>query len=70
MIRVIAIRSLRMQTSTVRIDQYLNNNISGCHSWLNVTDTALENMKTILTDVRSEIFLHQFEKVSGEVICK
>lgn len=50
---VIAIRSLRMQTSLSHIDQYLNNNISDANSWLNVTDTALENMKTILTDVRS-----------------
>ena len=46
---VIAIRSLRMQTSLSHIDQYLNNNISDANSWLNVTDTALENMKTILT---------------------
>ena len=50
---VIAIRSLRMQTSLSHIDQYLNNNISDANSWLNVTDTALENMKTILTDIRS-----------------
>ena len=42
-----------MQTSLSHIDQYLNNNISDANSWLNVTDTALENMKTILTDVRS-----------------
>lgn len=50
---VIAIRSLRMQTSLSHIDQYLNNNISDANSWLDVTDTALENMKTILTDIRS-----------------
>ena len=50
---VIAIRSLRMQTSLSHIDQYLNNNISDANSWLNVTDTALGNMKTILTDIRS-----------------
>ena len=37
---VIAIRSLRMQTSLSHIDQYLNNNISDANSWLNVTDTA------------------------------
>lgn len=50
---VIAIRSLRMQTSLSHIDQYLNNNISDANSWLDVTDTALGNMKTILTDIRS-----------------
>ena len=38
---VIAIRSLRMQTSLSHIDQYLNNNISDANSWLNVTDTAV-----------------------------
>lgn len=50
---VIAIRSLRMQTSLSHIDQYLTNNISDVNSWLDVTDTALGNMKTILTDIRS-----------------
>ena len=50
---VIAIRSLRMQTSLTHIDQYLNNNIKDADSWLEVTDTALMNMVDILTNVRT-----------------
>jgi flagellar hook-associated protein 3 FlgL len=51
---VIAIRSLRMQTSLSHIDQYLDNNISDADAWLEVTDTALNNMKSILTDIRTQ----------------
>ena len=50
---VIAIRSLRMQTSLRHIDQYLTNNIADVESWLEITDTALENMTKILTDAHT-----------------
>lgn len=50
---VIAIRSLRMQTSLTHIDQYLTNNIADANSWLDITDTALTNMIDILTNVRT-----------------
>ena len=50
---VIAIRSLRMQTSLSHIDQYLTNNIADVEAWLEVTDTALENMTKILTDAHT-----------------
>lgn len=48
---VIAIRSLRMQTTLSHLDQYLDNNIEDADAWLNTTDTALNNMSTILTDI-------------------
>lgn len=51
---VIAIRSLRMQTNLSHIEQYLDNNISDANSWLDVTETALSNMKKILTDIRTQ----------------
>lgn len=51
---VIAIRSLRLSTSLAHIDQYVDNNIPDAESWLDVTGTALENMKKILTDVRTQ----------------
>ena len=51
---VIAIRSLRMQTNLSHINQYLDNNISDVNSWLDVTDTALDNMTGILTDIRTQ----------------
>lgn len=51
---VIAIRALRMQTNMSHIEQYLDHNISEVNSWLEVTGTALSNMKNILTDIRTQ----------------
>lgn len=51
---VIAIRSLRMQTNLSHISQYLDNNIADANAWLSVTETALVNMKNILTDIRTQ----------------
>lgn len=51
---VIAIRSLRLATSLSHIDQYVDNNIPDADSWLDVTETALTNMKSILTDIRTQ----------------
>ena len=51
---VIAIRSLRMQTNLSHIEQYLDNNIEDANAWIDVTETALTNMKKILTDIRTQ----------------
>lgn len=51
---VIAIRALRLRSTLSEIDQYYENNIPDAESWLEVTETALNNMKTIMTDVRSQ----------------
>lgn len=51
---VVAIRALRLRGNLSEIDQYYENNIPDAEAWLNVTETALNNMKTILTDVRSQ----------------
>lgn len=50
---VVAIRSLRLSTSLNRINQYVDRNIPDAESWLSVTETALSNMKSLLTDVRT-----------------
>ena len=51
---VIAIRSLRLSTTLSHIDQYVDNNIPDAKSWMSVTETALNNMKSILTDIRTQ----------------
>lgn len=51
---VIAIRALRLRSTLSEIDQYYENNIPDAESWLEVTDTALKNMVTIVTDIRSQ----------------
>ena len=50
---VIAIRSLRLSTSLSHLDQYKDNNIPDASSWMDVTQTALSNMKSLLTDIRT-----------------
>jgi flagellar hook-associated protein 3 FlgL len=50
---VIAVRSLRLSTSLSHLEQY-QNNIDDANSWLDVTETALKNMKTLLTDIRTQ----------------
>lgn len=51
---VIAIRSLRLSTSLSHINQYVENNIPDASAWMNVTETALTNMKSLLTDIRTQ----------------
>ena len=48
---VIAIRALRLRSSLSEINQYYEKNIPDAESWLQVTETALKNMESILTDV-------------------
>lgn len=47
---LIAIKSLRLSTTLSQINQYNNNNIKDAQSWMDVTETALTNMKDILND--------------------
>lgn len=51
---VVAIRALRLRSTLSEIDQYYENNIPDAESWLEITETALKNMVTIVTDIRSQ----------------
>lgn len=48
---VIAIRALRLRTNLSEINQYYTKNIPDAESWLELTETAIKNMKEIITDV-------------------
>ncbi|SDB23318.1 flagellar hook-associated protein FlgL [Eubacterium oxidoreducens] len=48
---VVAIRSLRLADSLSEVNQYYEKNIPDAESWMSVTETALSNMKDILTDM-------------------
>lgn len=50
---VIAIRALRFRSTLSDINQYYEKNIPDAESWLDVTETALNNIKNIVTDIRS-----------------
>lgn len=51
---VIAIRSLRLSTTMSHINQYVNNNIPDASAWMDVTETALTNMESLLNDIRTQ----------------
>lgn len=48
---VIAIRALRLRSNLNEINQFSEKNIPDAESWLDLTETALNNMKTIVTEV-------------------
>lgn len=50
---VTAIRSLRFSTSLSKINQYYEKNIPDAEKWLDVTETALVNMRKSITDYRT-----------------
>lgn len=51
---VVAIRALRLRSNLSQINQYYEKNIPDAESWLEVTETALTNMKKLLTDIHTE----------------
>ena len=51
---VIAIRALRLRSSLSQINQYYERNIPDAESWLEVTETALTNMRKVLTDIHTQ----------------
>ncbi len=48
---IIAIRALSLRSSLSEIQMYLDNNIPEAESWLQVTESALDNMDGILSDI-------------------
>ena len=64
---VIAIRALRLRSSLSEINQYYEKNIPDAESWLEVTETALKNMESILTDVDRNTILTNLQKLREQV---
>lgn len=63
---VVAIRALRLRSTLSEIDQYYENNIPDAESWLEITDTALKNMVTIVTDIRSQCVYGANDSVTAD----
>ena len=62
----IAVRSLRLRTTLSEIDQYYENNIPDAESWMKVTETALANMKRILTDIRTQCTYGASDQITAD----
>lgn len=64
---VIAIRSLKLNSSLDKIDQYYEKNASDAESWLKLTMSSLETVNSILTDdIRKNIIQIQDNYMKAE----
>ncbi len=63
---VVAVRSLRLSTSLSTLGQYYEKNIPDATSWLDVTETALINMRTAVSDCRSLVVTGSTDTYSAE----
>lgn len=50
---VVAVRSLKYRTQLTELNQYLEKNISDAYGWMDVTESAMENVKDILTKMNT-----------------
>ena len=50
---VIAVRALRLRSNLSELKQYLKTNIEEADSWMEITDTALLNIKNLLNDMHT-----------------
>lgn len=48
---IVAIRALSLRASLAEIEQYLTSNIPDAESWLQVSESSLDNMDSILSDI-------------------
>lgn len=48
---IIAVRSLRLRANVTELTQYVDKNIQDAQSWIEVTETAMNNMRDILKDM-------------------
>ncbi len=63
---VVAIRALRLRSNLSEINQYYEKNIPDAEAWLDVTETALKNMKTILSDIRTQCTYGASDQLKAE----
>jgi flagellar hook-associated protein 3 FlgL len=50
---IIAVRALKLRTNLSELNQYYEKNIPDAKSWMDVTESALTNINTILTKINS-----------------
>ncbi len=51
---IVAVRALKFRTNLAELNQYYEKNIPDAEAWLDVTETALNNMESILSDIRTQ----------------
>lgn len=48
----IAVRSLKFRSTLSQIEQYVEKNVKDAMSWMDITESALDNINSLLTDVK------------------
>lgn len=51
---VVAIRALRLRSDVTEVTQYYSKNIPDAENWLSVTEGALANLTSVITDMQSQ----------------
>ena len=51
---VIAVRALRLRSNLSQLGHYKDTNIKEVSSWLDTTETALDNIRSLLNDIRTQ----------------
>lgn len=51
---VVAIRALRLRANVTEVTQYYSRNIPDAESWLNVTEEAVKNLASIVTEMQKQ----------------
>ena len=51
---VIAVRSLRLRSTLNQIDQYLNTNVKDAESWIEMTQSSLTTLNTVLDKIHTQ----------------
>ena len=63
---VIAIRSLKYRSNLTQVNQYLKKNVEDAYNWMEVTESALNSMTSLLKDIAG--YVTQGSKDTYEVI--
>ena len=52
---VVAIRSLKYRANLTQVDQYLKKNVKDAYNWMDVTESAINSMKSLMTDITTYV---------------
>lgn len=52
---VVAIRSLKYRANLTQVTQYLKKNVEDAYNWMDVTESALNSMTSLLTDITAYV---------------
>jgi len=61
---VVAIRALRLRTNVSQVTQYYEKNVPDAESWMDVTETALSTVSSVLTDMIEQCTKGSSEKLT------